>query len=80
GMATIVVLTAAMEYVRPGLEGTDFTLQTVITQLSGMIMAVMGGYVADRLGYTGLFAVGAAMGLVNLWYVARFFRKPRMAV
>ncbi len=77
GMATIVVLTAAMEYVRPGLEGTDFTLQTVITQLSGMIMAVLGGYLADRLGYTGLFGVGAVMGLVNLWYVVRFFGPRR---
>lgn len=35
GMATIVVYTTAMDCVRKGYEGTDFTIQTVITHLSG---------------------------------------------
>lgn len=75
GMATIVVYTTAMECVRPGREGTDFTLQTVITHLSGMLMAIICGRIADTWGYEGLFSFESIMALFSLIYVTVVFRR-----
>lgn len=73
GMATIVVYTSSMECVRVGREGTDFTIQTVLTHLSSIIIAVVSGALADRLGYSGLFAVEVAIAAISLAYVMLLF-------
>lgn len=57
GMSTVAIYTSSMDLVRPGREGTDFTLQIVITHLSSLIMAVLSGKIADSLGYTNLFLI-----------------------
>ena len=75
GMATIVVYTSSMECVRSGREGTDFTVQTVLTHLSGIIMAALSGSVAQRMGYHGLFATEVLIALVSLVYIILFFSK-----
>ncbi len=77
GMATIIVYTTAMDCVRPGREGTDFTLQTVITHLSGMILAVLSGKIADLIGYRGLFAVETGLALISLCYILTVFKKQK---
>jgi len=77
GMATIVVYTTAMDCVRPGYEGTDFTMQTVITHLSGMLMAVGSGKFADSFGYGKLFAVEVAIAALSLFYILIAFRKNK---
>lgn len=74
GMASIVVYTTSMDCVRPGCEGTDFTIQTVLTHLSGILVALLSGAIADRLGYQGLFSVEVALALVSLLYIRYFFR------
>ena len=79
GMATIVVYTSAMECVRPGREGTDFTVQTVLTHLSGIIMAGLSGAVADHFGYYGLFLVEVIIASISLVYIILLFRKPHAA-
>lgn len=79
GMATIVVYTSAMECVRPGREGTDFTVQTVLTHLSGIIMAGLSGAVADHFGYHGLFLTEVIIASVSLVYIILLFRKPHVA-
>lgn len=79
GMATIVVYTSAMECVRPGREGTDFTVQTVLTHLSGIIMAGLSGAVADHFGYHGLFLTEVVIATVSLVYIILLFRKPYAA-
>jgi len=75
GMATIVVYTTAMDCVRPGREGTDFTIQTVITHLSGMIMAILSGRIADMTGYHGLFFFETCIAVTSLVYILIVFRK-----
>lgn len=75
GMATIVVYTSSMECVRSGREGTDFTVQTVLTHLSGIIMAALSGSVAQHMGYHGLFATEVLIALVSLVYIILFFSK-----
>lgn len=76
GMTSIIVYTTAMECVREGREGTDFTIQTVITHLSGMIMAVLSGKIADLCGYSGIFTIEVLLTLVYLCYVLVIF-KPK---
>lgn len=75
GMATIVVYTSSMECVRPGREGTDFTVQTVLTHLSGIIIAALSGSVADRMGYHGLFTLEMMIATLSLVYIVLIFRK-----
>lgn len=79
GLATIVVYTTAMDSVRKGYEGTDFTLQTVITHLSGMVMAVGSGKLAGALGYDTLFLAEMIIAAISLLYILCFFTDRNVA-
>lgn len=61
GFASVAIYTFAMNFVRNGLEGTDFTLQIVLTHLSGMIIAIASGRIGDMGGYTAAFATAMAL-------------------
>lgn len=69
GMATIIVYTTAMDCVRVGYEGTDFTVQTVITHFSGIIMGVSSGKIAAEITYKGLFGVEMILAFISLVFV-----------
>lgn len=64
GMSTVAIYTMAMNWVRSGREGTDFTIQIVLTHLSSLFMAVFSGRYADRTGYDGLFKLETILALV----------------
>lgn len=74
GMAVIVVYTTAMDCVRPGFEGTDFTIQTVITHLSGIIMGVSSGKIAAMITYKGLFVVEMCIAAISLAFILLAFK------
>ncbi|MDR0823720.1 MAG: MFS transporter [Prevotella sp.] len=74
GMAVIVVYTTAMDCVRPGFEGTDFTIQTVITHLSGIIIGVSSGKIAAMITYKGLFVVEMCIAAISLIYILFAFK------
>jgi predicted MFS family arabinose efflux permease len=76
GMATVVVYTLAMDCVREGREGTDFTIQTVLTHFSGICIAMLSGRVADKTGYSGLFLFEFGLACASLIYILVAFRKP----
>ena len=78
GMCTIVVYVSSMERVRPGREGTDFTIQTVITHLSGMMMAVVSGAIAQHYGYRLFFAIEIAIALASLIYIISVFKQKEI--
>lgn len=63
-MSTVVVYTVSMNLVRPGREGTDYSIQIVITHLSGLLMAVVSGFIAERIHYSGFFNMEATWALV----------------
>jgi hypothetical protein len=63
-----------MDCVRPGYEGTDFTIQTVITHLSGIIMGVCSGKIAAMITYRGLFVVEAGIAAVTLLFIVFAFK------
>jgi len=63
-MASTAVYTISMEMVRKGHEGTDYTLQIVISHLSGIVVAIGSGKLADIIGYRGLFSLEAILGIL----------------
>lgn len=77
GMATIVVYTTAMDCVREGREGTDFTIQTVITHLSGMCMAIVSGKIGDHAGYHGVFLFEVVLAATSLLFILLFLKKEQ---
>ena len=70
GMATIVVYTTSMDCVRKGCEGTDFTIQTVLTHLSGLLIAFL----------SGLFIFEVILASISLIYIFYFFRKESQPI
>ncbi|WP_372932401.1 MFS transporter [Mariniphaga sediminis] len=73
-MSSVFVYTLAMKIVRKGREGTDFTLQIVITHLSSLIIAVMSGKIADAVTYRGLFVLEIGMGLLLIILIPFIFK------
>ena len=74
-MSSVFVYTMSMHVVRKGREGTDFTIQIVITHLSSLVIAIMSGKVADALTYRGLFAIEIGLGILILVLLPFIFRK-----
>lgn len=74
GMATVGVYTISMDVVRAGREGTDFTLQIVITHLSSLIIAVFSGRLADAMGYNFLFRIELVLAALSLVVVYFLFK------
>ena len=74
GMSTVVIYTTSMDRVRPGKEGTDFTIQIVLTHLSSLIVATQSGRIADAVGYRGLFYVEVGLVLLTI-ILLLLFRK-----
>ena len=77
GLSTVVIYTTSMDIVRKGREGTDFTVQIVITHLSGMLIAIFSGKAGDLLGYTGLFSLEAALALTSVLVLIYAFPKKK---
>ncbi len=78
GLSSVAIYTTSMDVVRHGREGTDFTLQIVITHLSSLILAVMSGHVGDKIGYNGLFLGEAMLGAVTLIIILIVFSKTKV--
>ncbi len=69
GMSSVAIYTISMDVVRKGREGTDFTIQIVITHLSGLIITILSGKLADILSFKGLViieSIVAACVLISL--------------
>ena len=75
GAASVILYTTAMERVREGLEGTDFTLQTVIAHFSSMVVAIGSGKFADHFGYSGLLLAEFCLALVAFLFVTFVFHR-----
>lgn len=75
--AAVTLYSTAMDNVRPGCEGTDFTIQIVIVHFSGALTSVLAGGVGQWLDYRGLCAIELALSVVCLAYV--YWRTSRVA-
>jgi MFS family permease len=77
GLSTVLIYTISMDVVRPGREGTDFTVQIVITHLSSLLIVIMSGRIGDLLGYQGLFAIEVLLCLVAVLIVYFLYSKKK---
>ena len=66
GIASVIVFTTSMNAVRKGREGTDFTLQIVITHISSIVMVILCSKIAGAFSYKSLFAFEMLMGFISL--------------
>lgn len=65
GLSSVAIYTTSMDIVRKGREGTDFTLQIVLTHLSSLIIAVFSGKLGDMVGYRNVFLIEIVLCLVT---------------
>ncbi len=79
GMCAVGIYTISMNTVRKGREGTDYSLQIVLTHLSGLLIVVISGRIGDLLGYGGLFVIEALLGLTVTLLIGRLYYDPEMA-
>lgn len=75
GMAATLVYTTSMDLVREGREGTDFTVQIVVTHLSSMAFSIGLSRIADVSTYAGLFTTSLILGLLTAIYI--WFYNPK---
>ncbi len=75
GMSSVAVFTISMDVVRHGREGTDFTLQIVITHLSGLIITIISGGLADIMGYHGLFIIETILACLVILSIPVLYRE-----
>ncbi len=79
GMCAVGIYTISMNTVRKGREGTDYTIQIVLTHLSALLIVVISGRIGDLLGYGGLFVIEALLGLTVTLLIGRLYYDPEVA-
>lgn len=75
GMSSVGIYTISMDIVRKGREGTDFTIQIVITHLSALLITIGSGKLADIIGYRGLFIIESIAALLLLIALPFLYRE-----
>lgn len=75
GMLSVLIYTISMDKVRVGREGTDFTIQIVLTHLSSLVIAVSSGKFANSFGYQALFLTETFVGILVSIYIIFFYKK-----
>ena len=78
GMCSVAVYTISMNTVRTGREGTDYTIQIVLTHLSSLLVVILSGKIGDLLGYSGLFLMEAGLGLSVTVLVRYLYYDPEL--
>ncbi|HLN53618.1 MAG TPA: MFS transporter [Lentimicrobium sp.] len=75
GMSSVAIYTISMDIVRKGREGTDFTIQIVITHISALLITILSGKLADMIGFSGLFIVESVMAALVLAFLPFLYRE-----
>ena len=75
GLSTVGIYTISMDSVRKGREGTDFTIQIVITHIGSLLVATLSGKVAHEFGYSGLFSAEAIISALT--FILLLYALPR---
>jgi predicted MFS family arabinose efflux permease len=76
--ASIVVYTTAMDCVREGREGTDFTIQVAVVHFSSTLISFISGGVGEWLDYRGLYFIELSIAIISLIYVINVFKPNRI--
>ncbi|MEO1377842.1 MAG: MFS transporter [Cyanobacteria bacterium J06635_10] len=87
GMAYTALLSAMMDKcVTPEVSSsayhqtaaTDYTLQVSVVYIGGVAASMLSGKIASATGYAGMFIISAAVSLLSVLVITKFF--PRVAV
>lgn len=65
GLATAALFTAMMDASRPERAGTDYTVQASIVVFASGAASALSGLVAEAIGYSALFVLGATLALAG---------------
>ena len=79
GMCSVAIYTISMNTVRKGREGSDYTVQIVITHLSSLLIVILSGKIGDLIGYPGLFFAEAGLGLTVFFLIRYLYHDPEIA-
>ena len=71
GLATTAIYTSMMDRSDPASSATDFTLQQSLCAFGPLVASIVSGVVAERFGYTALFAACVLAALVAAGLAAR---------
>jgi MFS transporter, PAT family, beta-lactamase induction signal transducer AmpG len=72
--AETVICTIAMDNSRQASPGTDYALQNSLMYFSGIFAMVISGFIAQRIGYQGLFLLSVVVSLVIVGAIAKLYR------
>lgn len=79
GISTVIVYTTAMDRSREGREGTDFTIQTVMTHFSSIVIAIASGHIIDSYNMTTLYSVEILLAISTLLFSIFAFKRDKIA-
>lgn len=77
GLASVTIYTISMDKVRNGREGTDFTIQIVLTHLSSLFIAVFSGKIADTFSYSFLYLAEIILCIFTFVFVYYLYPKSK---
>ncbi|MEM8674476.1 MAG: MFS transporter [Cyanobacteria bacterium P01_G01_bin.67] len=73
GMVMTTSFTIIMDKSRLEMAGTDYTLQSSLIGIGGIVSATLSGFLADTIGYRGVFATSVLLLVVYLRLVVKKF-------
>ncbi|NER27104.1 MAG: MFS transporter [Symploca sp. SIO1C4] len=74
-MALIPMYTIMMDKSRVGTSGFDYTLQVTIVFVGSLIAGGISGFIAEAIGYLGVFVIAVAIVLVSVAIIAKTFQE-----
>ena len=73
GMVGTTVFTIMMDKSRLNMAGTDYTIQTSLIGIGGIVSAALSGVLAEAVGYRGIFAISVLLMLGCIVLVIKRF-------
>ena len=78
-MALVAMLTIIMDYSRKQHAGSDFTFQVSVLAMTGGIVHIFSGFLAQKLGYGFHFGFCVALAVVCVWPIMAWKRVKDLA-
>ncbi len=75
GMAYTALLSVMMDKCQLHTAATDYTFQVSVVYIGGVAASMLSGKVASSTGYAGMFIISAAVSLLSVLVIFKFFRK-----
>ncbi|MEM9267105.1 MAG: MFS transporter [Cyanobacteria bacterium P01_F01_bin.13] len=74
GMAMTALFTVMMDNSEAITAGTDYTVQSSVVYISGIIGATCSGVITEAIGYSGVFAIALSFAAITVLVISYLFR------